>query len=60
MNDCDGCKWWSELCAYAIGGEPMKAMCLNPDSLDFQRMKHAGCDKYEAGRAIDDPVLFGN
>lgn len=52
---CDGCKFWSELCAAAIGGEEMKALCLNPESHRYQAMVAGGCDKYAAGPSIDDP-----
>jgi len=55
VNDCDGCKWWSELVAQQIGLDPMEAMCLNPVSPRYQRMVHDGCECCEHGRAIDDP-----
>lgn len=54
-TSCDGCKFWSELVAAAIGGEEMKALCLNTESHRYQKMVCSGCDKYEEGRAIDDP-----
>jgi hypothetical protein len=54
-EDCDGCKWWSELCARSFGCGPMEALCLNPNSPRYNKMVFDGCDRYEAGRAIDDP-----
>ena len=54
-DDCDGCAFWSELCAQSIGCGPMEAMCLNPQSPHYQRMVNRGCAKYHAGRSIDDP-----
>ena len=56
---CDGCKWWSELCAQSIGAGPMEAMCLNPQSSRYQHMVYEGCDQHEAGRSIDDPSRQG-
>lgn len=53
--ECDGCKFWSELCASQIGNGPLKALCLNPDAQYFNKMVHRGCAKFEPGRAVDDP-----
>ena len=52
---CDGCKWWSELCAQSLGGGPMYAMCLNSDSSHCSSMVMKRCAEYEAGVAVDDP-----
>jgi len=52
---CDGCKYWSELCAQSIGCGPMEALCLNSESDQYQRMTGQGCNKYLAGRSVDDP-----
>ncbi len=56
---CNGCTWWSELVAQASGSGPVKAMCLNSDLLQYQRMTSGGCGKYHAGVAIDDPHRSG-
>ncbi len=55
FDTCDGCKFWSELIAQAIGGGPVQAWCLNPDSPMYHRYAHLGCEKHTPGRAIDDP-----
>lgn len=60
MNDCDGCKWWSERIAHSIGGGPIEAMCLNCDSPNYNRMVHSGCKLHSPGRAIDDPSFFSD
>jgi hypothetical protein len=52
---CEGCKFWSELVAHATGDEPIRALCLNPESRSYQKMVHTGCDKKIEGPAIDDP-----
>ena len=52
---CDGCKYWSELVAMGNGAGELDALCLNPESHRYNRMVCGGCDKYEAGRSIDDP-----
>lgn len=56
---CDGCKFWSELIAEAVGGGPLKAMCLNSDSVYSQEMTYQGCTKFELGPSIDDPDREG-
>jgi hypothetical protein len=56
---CDGCKWWSEVVVQVMmgdGEEVMEALCLNWKSPHHSRMVHDGCDKYEPGRAVDDPT----
>lgn len=57
FGTCDGCKFWSELIAGAIGGEVVKAMCLNPRSHQYQKMADGGCVEYQAGRPLDCPTL---
>ena len=53
--DCDGCKYWSELCAQSIGCGPMEALCLCPDSPHYSRMVKDGCEHYQHGTSIDCP-----
>lgn len=57
MNDCEGCKYWSELCGESIGCGPWVALCLNSESPLSQQMVRDGCDEREYGRAID--TLWG-
>lgn len=52
---CEGCKFWSEMVAHAIGNEPVKAMCLNEHGPHYGKMVHKGCDKKALGQAVDDP-----
>ena len=52
---CDGCKYWSELCAGSMGCGSMEAMCLNSESKHYSNMVHRGCNKYVRGKAVDDP-----
>jgi hypothetical protein len=53
MEKCDGCKWWSDMIAQCIGGGPVEAYCLNPDSSKFGTYTLNGCVKKEDGLAID-------
>lgn len=53
--DCEGCKYWSELCAQSIGCGPLEALCLNPDSPQYSRMVNEGCREYAAGKSVDYP-----
>lgn len=57
MGTCDGCKYWSELVASVVGNEEMQALCLNPASHRYSKKVCGGCDKYVAGRSIDDPSI---
>lgn len=54
-EECDGCQWWSELCAQSIGCGPIDALCLNSDSIHYQKMIHCGCQLYKFGKSIDCP-----
>lgn len=54
---CDGCKWWSEMVAEAVGCGPILALCLNSDSPHSGKMVRSGCDCYEEGVSVDDPSL---
>jgi hypothetical protein len=55
IKSCDGCKFWSELIARAIGGGPLQAICLSHESGHYGAYVHRGCESFSAGRAIDDP-----
>ena len=54
MKKCDGCMWWSEMLAYADGGGPVKAMCLNESSPRYKKYSVMGCDFKSDGPPIDD------
>jgi hypothetical protein len=54
-RSCEDCKWWSELIASSTDHGTVEAMCLNPDADRYQRMVEGGCNRHEAGRAVDDP-----
>ncbi len=43
-QNCSECRYWSARLAYAIGGGPVQAMCLEKDS------RHHG--KYTTGRMV--------
>ena len=59
MDSCEGCKWWSQLCAQSFGCGPMEALCLNHDSPEYNRMVCEGCPEYEEGVSVDDPSRPG-
>jgi len=54
-RDCDGCKYWSELCAESIGCGPIVALCLCSDSPHYSRMVNDGCEHFVYGKSIDCP-----
>jgi hypothetical protein len=55
-GNCDGCKWWSQLCAESIGCGPIDALCLNADSKNHSKMVHDGCKLKVLGKSVDDPT----
>lgn len=67
-RDCRGCRYWSEMIAFACGG-PLKAMCLGPEGQAPRgeyKSGHETCKAWARGHlgAIDDPTLeagaYGN
>lgn len=66
--NCNGCRWWSEMIARAIGAGPVQALCLvrgGPNSGKYCHPQTV-CDKWERGHlgAVDepceDPMRYGN
>lgn len=60
-RDCRGCRYWSEMIAFACGG-PLKAMCLGPEGQAPRGEYRHGSDSCKAWAhgnlgAIDDPDL---
>jgi len=59
MENCDGCKWWSELVVEGRAVGQLRAMCLNIDSPSYLKMVDVKCHHYEPGTAVDCPVTSG-
>lgn len=62
-RDCNGCRFWSEMIAQAVGGRPVEAMCLSPDG-PLKSTYTAGrqtCAGWKSGHhgAVDDPPNYG-
>ena len=58
MRSCEGCKFWSERVADAIGCGPVRAYCLNERNTAKgyeARMVYRGCELHEVGDPIDAP-----
>lgn len=58
-RNCFGCRYWSEMIAFAQGG-PVKALCLGPDGQAPRGEYRAGtetCQAWASGHlgAIDEP-----
>lgn len=53
MRSCEGCMYWSELLAQAIGGGPVQAMCLHPDKKRIYT--YSGCNQKIEGDPVDLP-----
>jgi len=49
---CANCYWWSQKILWVVGIGPMKAMCLNKDSDNHQRMTsiRETCDAWETDK----------
>lgn len=54
--ECDGCKYWSELCAQQLSGSYLEALCLNPLSPYYSKMASSGCVLYVFGTSVDCPI----
>ena len=62
MN-CENCRFWSQMCAQAVGGGPVEALCLannGPFSSKYTTGKFR-CDgfKQDLFGKVDDPPNYG-
>lgn len=63
MGKCVNCRFWSEMCARAMGGGPVEALCLaegGPKQGKYTA-EHDGCNGFKPNSygAIDDPPNYG-
>jgi hypothetical protein len=63
MKVCDTCRYWSEMCAQALGGGPIEALCLCDGGLrqgQFTRGTDL-CDRWASNHLgqVDDPPDHG-
>jgi hypothetical protein len=56
MKKCGTCAAWSELIARAIGGGPVEALCIKPDSplCGTYTTGHQGCDAHTTDETFAD------
>jgi len=58
-RDCEGCRFWSEMVAQAIGGGPIQALCINGKSplSGKYTTKRMTCEAWQEGSlgAVDQP-----
>ena len=60
-KDCNGCRFWSEMIAQAIGGGGVQALCLSDNEAAPNRSKYTygrdTCSFWKEGAlgAVDDP-----
>jgi len=63
-NDCNGCRYWSEMLAFCEGGGAVQAMCLCKDSKNYNKytIGRSFCPEWKSGYlgAIDDPSEPGD
>ena len=60
MHVCEKCRFWSEMCAQAIGKGPMEALCLSENGPKKGKMveESFSCPAWKSGHlgAVDDPA----
>ena len=59
-KNCKGCRYWSEMIAQVMGGGPVQAMCIAPQSAPMRTKYTTGsqtCSSWASGHlgAIDEP-----
>ena len=62
-ENCEGCRYWSEMLAFCDGAGPVQAMCLcdaGPKRGKYT-IGRESCQKWESGHlgAVDDPCEPG-
>lgn len=62
-RDCNGCRFWSEMVAQALGGRPVEALCLSGDGplAGKYTSGRQTCTAWKSGHhgAVDDPPNYG-
>lgn len=63
-RDCNGCRFWSEMIAQAIGGRGVEALCLAGEASPMGGKYTTGqqtCAAWKSGHhgAVDDPPNYG-
>ena len=63
MNQCSGCRFWSEMVAQSMGGGPVEALCLSDDGPKHGKYTTArmSCEKWAHNHygAVDAPPNYG-
>lgn len=63
MSRCETCRYWSQMCAQALDGGPIEALCLAPDGPRKGRFTRATatCPKWAENThgAWDEPPDYG-
>jgi hypothetical protein len=59
-DNCAGCRFWSEMIARSVGGNPIEAICLAPDSPNQSQYVtgRTACAAWKSGHfgATDEPI----
>jgi hypothetical protein len=58
---CETCRFWSQMCAMAGGGEPLKALCLHPEGNQTYRRERESCANWKINShgVVDEPPDYG-
>jgi hypothetical protein len=63
MENCENCRFWSEMCAQALDGGPIEALCLSGDSPKRQQYTRANyhCPSWKINShgSVDEPPDCG-
>ena len=59
VENCIGCRFWSEMIARSVGGSPVEALCLAKDGPNSGQYVtgRVSCDAWKSGHygPVDDP-----
>ena len=60
---CEGCRFWSQMCAQSIGGGPIEALCLSGDGPKAGKYTTSAmtCSAWKSDHhgKVDDPPNYG-
>jgi hypothetical protein len=62
-QQCGTCRFWSEMCAQAMGGGPIEALCLSQTGSKAMKYttERMSCEAWKSGHhgAVDSPPNYG-
>jgi hypothetical protein len=63
LERCENCRFWSQMCAQALDGGPIEALCLSSDGPKKQKYTRANayCPSWRINShgSVDEPPDYG-